>query len=171
MRGYDVTTNREIASLVGITSGALYHYFESKLDLYLAVHHDVQREILDVLTQAASRRSTFVEKFEEILDATLEMNRRDPSVGRFNAAVRVDAQRHAEIASALRRRRDLLVGFFTQLISEAVESGEVAKRNVPVVEAFVRTVLLGITAGLSDDPGFQETANEAVKRALHGRLL
>ncbi len=171
LRGYDVTTNRKIASLVGITSGALYHYFESKLDLYLAVNEDVQTQILDVLTRAVASGGSFVEKFEAILDATLEMNRRDPSVGRFNGVVRVDARRHEDISAALGRRRDLLVDFFAGMIGEAVAAKELSKRDVPVMEAFIRMVLLGITAGLSDDFGFQEQANEAVKRAMHGRLL
>lgn len=171
LRGYDVTTNRDIASLVGITSGALYHYFASKLDLYLAVYQEVQREIIEVLDSATNAGGSFSQRFEQILDATLEMNRRDPSVGRFNASVRVDARRHAEIATALRRRRDPVVSFFDKMILEAVEAGEFPRRDVPLIEAFVRTVLLGITAGLSNDQSFQEHANEAFKRALHGRLL
>ena len=39
--GYGGTTNRHIATKAGITTGALYHYFDSKLDLYLAVQQYV----------------------------------------------------------------------------------------------------------------------------------
>ena len=35
--GFDGTTNKDIASLAGISSAALYHYFPSKADLYVAV--------------------------------------------------------------------------------------------------------------------------------------
>lgn len=171
MRGYDVTTNRGIASLVGITSGALYHYFESKLDLYLAVYRDVQREILEVLSTAAASESTFERRFAAILDATLEMNLQDPSVGRFNGAVRVDIRRHPDIGAAVRTKRDPIESFFAHLISEGVDSGEIREQDVPLMGAFIRTVLLGITAGLSDDPDFQSVANEGVKRAFAGLLL
>lgn len=166
-----MTTNRDIASLVGITPGALYHYFESKMDLYLAVYQEVQREIVDVLKGAVKDEGTFAEHFSAILDATLEMNRRDPSIGRLNGAVQVDIRRHADIASAARKRKDPIASFFQVLISRAVESGEIDAPDVPLVEAFVRTVLLGITAGLSDDRSFQINANEAVKRAIAGRLV
>ena len=38
--GYDSSTNRDLAAQGGITAGALYYYYPSKLDLYLAVHDD-----------------------------------------------------------------------------------------------------------------------------------
>ena len=41
-RGYDNTTNREIADGAGITAAAIYHYFPSKVDLYVAVFSSVQ---------------------------------------------------------------------------------------------------------------------------------
>jgi AcrR family transcriptional regulator len=34
-RGYGAVTNKDVATAAGITTGALYHYVESKLDLYL----------------------------------------------------------------------------------------------------------------------------------------
>jgi AcrR family transcriptional regulator len=169
--GFGVTTNRNIATSAGITSGALYHYFESKLDLYLAVYQEVQREIVDVLKEAAVPGGTFAQIFERILDATLEMNRRDPSVGRFNSSVGVEARRHPDLALALRRRRDPVIDFFDRLIKAAAANGEVDIRDIPFVEAFVRTILLGITAGLTDDMAFQKNANEAIKRLMQSRLL
>lgn len=171
LSGYGTATNRGIASMAGITSGALYHYFESKLDLYLAVYEDVRREILDVLTRAIESETTFVNQFAAILDATKVMNDLDPSVGRFNGSVRVDMQRHADIAAAVRKKKDPIASFFKRLIRAAVDSGEIRETDVALVEAFVLMTLLGITAGLADDRRFQATANEAVKRVMAGRLL
>ena len=39
--GYEATTNRSIAKASGITSGAIYHYFDSKAELYAAVYEEV----------------------------------------------------------------------------------------------------------------------------------
>ena len=36
--GYDATTNRALAQAAGITTGAIYHYFPSKLDMYVAAY-------------------------------------------------------------------------------------------------------------------------------------
>ena len=44
-RGYGAVTNKDVASVAGITTGALYHYVESKLDLYAEVDRDMQRTI------------------------------------------------------------------------------------------------------------------------------
>ncbi len=41
-RGYGAVTNKDLAAAAGVTTGALYHYVESKLDLYLEVHRDLQ---------------------------------------------------------------------------------------------------------------------------------
>ena len=40
--GYGVTTNKMLATKAGITTGALYHYFDSKVDIYKAVYDEVQ---------------------------------------------------------------------------------------------------------------------------------
>jgi len=51
--GYDSSTNRDLAAEVGIAAGALYYYYPSKLDLYLAVHEDVQRRVYGRFNEAA----------------------------------------------------------------------------------------------------------------------
>lgn len=171
MRGYEVTTNRDIATEVGITPGALYHYFESKLDLYLAVNDDVQSQVLMRLSESISDQVFFADRVAAILDAALAMNLRDPSVARFVGAVRVDARRHPELALALQLRDDRLVRFFSNLVADGVDSGEIAEIDRPLVQAFLLTILIGLTDAVSDDPNLQRVANEAVKRALTGRLL
>ena len=59
-RGYSAVTNKDFAAAAGITTGALYHYVESKLDLYVAVHRDVQGQMYARFEEAieASRRSS-----------------------------------------------------------------------------------------------------------------
>ena len=69
-RGYSVVTNKEIAAAAGITTGALYHYVESKLDLYVAVHRDVQGLMYHRFEAAVAQASkTFIGTFEAILEA------------------------------------------------------------------------------------------------------
>lgn len=57
-RGYDGTTLREVADLVGIRIPSLYNHFDSKRSLYLAVLERGMRPILDMLTRAISERGT-----------------------------------------------------------------------------------------------------------------
>lgn len=57
-RGYDGTTLREVADLVGIRIPSLYNHFDSKLSLYLAVLERGMRPILDMLARAISEGET-----------------------------------------------------------------------------------------------------------------
>ena len=122
VHGYEVTTNRDIATAAGITSGALYHYFGSKLDLYLAVHEDVQAGVYESFSNATMNLETFTEMFLAVLEVAHDMNENDPSVARFIGAVRVDAQRHPEMAAALSPRSTQREVFFTRLIDIGVKT-------------------------------------------------
>ncbi len=99
--GYDGSTNRQLAASAGITSGALYHYFGSKLALYLAVHEDVQQRVYGQFTEAADLATGFLAKFDAVLDVAHELNEADPTFAAFLGAVRTDMRRHPEIAEAL----------------------------------------------------------------------
>ena len=71
-RGYDNTTNREISAGAGITAAAIYHYFPSKVDLFVAVYDDVQTKVYDAFDVAVAQHDTFLEKFDAIFDTMLE---------------------------------------------------------------------------------------------------
>jgi len=78
-RGYDATTNRAIAEAAGITAGAIYHYYPSKTDLYVAVYAEVQEMVFDAFQQAAGAHTNLLDQFAAVLDAAVELNRTDPS--------------------------------------------------------------------------------------------
>ena len=50
--GYEATTNRSIAESSGLTSGAIYHYFSSKAELYAAVYEVVVERVFSRLETA-----------------------------------------------------------------------------------------------------------------------
>ncbi len=74
-----------------MTTGALYHYVESKLDLYIEVHRDMQGRIYGRFQEAELSQETFIGKLEAVLNAAHDMNREDPSLTKFVGAV---ARRH-----------------------------------------------------------------------------
>src|SRR5436309_7602236 len=88
--GWEVTTNKHVATKAGITSAALYHYFDSKLQMYLAVYDDVHKLVTDQFTAAMQGADTFAEQFAAVLEAAHAMNGADPSLARFLASVRID---------------------------------------------------------------------------------
>ncbi|MBJ7369604.1 MAG: TetR/AcrR family transcriptional regulator [Ilumatobacteraceae bacterium] len=171
VHGYEVATNRDIASAAGITSGALYHYFGSKLDLYLAVHEDVQAGVYESFSNATMNLETFTEMFLAVLEVAHDMNENDPSVARFIGAVRVDAQRHPEMAVALSPRSTQREVFFTRLIDLGVKTGEIDEQQRSFALAFLLTVLVGLTDAVSGDNAQHKQAIEAIKMVMTGDLL
>jgi AcrR family transcriptional regulator len=171
VHGYEITTNRDIATAVGITPGALYHYFGSKLALYLAVHEDTQTQVYEQFTKAIIGHESFIGQFEAVLDIAHEMNIEDASVARFIGAVRVDSGRHPDMAAALSTHVRQREGFFAIMIDLGVERGEIARENRLVVQAYLLTVLMGLTDAVSEDHELQKRAIQGIKLAMRGQLV
>ncbi len=169
--GYDSATNRDLAAEVGLTAGALYHYFGSKLDLYVAVHDDLQQRIYGQFNEATDRASGFIGKFEAVLDTAHMLNKQDPSLAAFLGVVRSDMRRHTEIREKLGEHSDRRDEFFVRLVDEGVASGEISKKNRVLVNEFVAMILVGLTDGVSDDPKRHERAVKSIKLAVRGGLI
>ena len=169
--GYDGSTNRELAAKAGITSGALYHYFGSKLDLYLAVHEDVQERVYGRFTEAADGADGFLAKFDAILDVAHDLNAADPTFAAFLGVVRTDMRRHPEIADALATHAARRQDFFVRLVDAGIASGEIAPANRGVMNEFVAIILIGLTDGVSDDTKRHQRAITSIKMALRGELV
>jgi AcrR family transcriptional regulator len=169
--GYDSSTNRELAAGVGITAGALYHYFGSKLDLYVAVHDDVQRRVYGRFNEAADAADGFLSKFEAVLDMARVLNQQDPTLAAFVGVVRSDMRRHPEIAVALERPAERRSEFFVRLVDAGVASGEIREENREYMIEFVTTILIGLTDGVSDDPARHDRAITSIKMVLRGQLV
>ena len=66
-RPFEAVTVGELAAGAGVTTGALYHHFESKLGLYLFVRRDVERRLLDRMEGAAGAAPRRSEAFKVAL--------------------------------------------------------------------------------------------------------
>lgn len=170
-RGYGAVTNKDVASAAGITSGALYHYVESKLDLYVQVDVDMQRTIYRRFQDAVDSSDTFIGKFIALLEAAYCLREDDPAVASFVGAVRTDMRRHAEVAERLARYSLARDQFFIDIVDVGVATGEIAPADKPLVVAFVRTVLIGLTETISETSQQHRHAIDGVVKLLRGTLL
>ena len=132
--GYDSTTNRGLAAECELTAGALYHYFGSKLDLYLAVHDDLQQRVYGRFNAASERAVGFLGKFEAVLDTAQLLNKEDPTMAAFLGVVRSDMRRHPEIREKLGEHSDRRDEFFVRLVDAGVASGEISEEEPDVRE-------------------------------------
>ena len=169
--GYDSSTNRDLAAQVGITAGALYYYYPSKLDLYLAVHEDVQQRVYGRFNEAVDGARRFLDAFDSVLDVAHQLNEADPTIAAFIGVTRADMRRHAEISASLADHTERRNAFFERLIDAGVMSGEIDATNRAFMVEFVSIILIGLTDGVSDDSDRHERVVTSIKMALRGNLV
>lgn len=170
-RGYGAATNKDLAAAAGVTTGALYHYVESKLELYVVVHADVQVRIYRRFQQAEASERTFLGKLAAVLDEAQEINIEDPSLAKFVGVVRADVRRYPEVAERLAAEDQAREAFFLDLVEVGVATGEVREHDVPAVREFVRLVLVGLIESTTDTPDRQRQAIDSIMGVLRGQLV
>jgi AcrR family transcriptional regulator len=170
-RGYGAATNRNLGAEAGITAGAIYHYFGSKLDLYLAVHDDVQERVLARFATAVSAPSTFRGQLEAVLDEAHLMNDEDPTLAQFLGALRVDMRRHDELRQALYPSAVSRQQFFDRIVDTGVETGEIDPADRDKVSALLLTLLIGLTDAVSGNPQQHGDAVAGIKSLVEGKLV
>lgn len=169
-RGYGAVTNRDVAVASGITPGALYHYVESKLDLYVKVHRDVQRKVSGPFIEAVDHSDTFLGQLQGVLEAANVMNEDDPTLARFIGTVRNDMRCYPEIAEQLSRSVEARDAFFVAIADAGVANGEVRADDRDRMVEFIRIMLIGLTEG-SESAVRQRCAIDAIRAVLRGELV
>jgi AcrR family transcriptional regulator len=170
-RGYESATNRTLGAEAGLTAGAIYHYFGSKQDLYIAVHDDVQERVYARFTAAVQRADTFRGQIESVLEEAHEMNREDPTLAQFLGALRVDIHRNAELKKALQKQALRRQQFFEGIVDVGVRTGEIDESNREIVSALILTLLIGLTDAVSYDRAQHRRAVDGIKGLIEGKLI
>lgn len=166
--GFTYTTNRMVADAAGVTPTALYHYHNSKLDLYVAVYAECRELIARRMASAVSAAHTFVEKLVAVLDTTQSMAAEDPSLARFLASARVDVSRRADVEAALRAGGAWIADLVAGLVDTGIATGELTQAERAGANALVRTLLMGLTDAAAIDPDLHTRAITATRTALRG---
>jgi AcrR family transcriptional regulator len=170
-RGYGAVTNKAVAEAAGITTGALYHYVDSKLDLYLAVHSDMQRRVYGRFVEAVDASATFLGQLDGVLEAAHELNVEDPTLALFVGTVRTDMRRFPEVAERLEHSVTARDEFFVSIVGAGVASGEIRPDDRNLVVEFVRILLIGLTEGGSESPERHRLAIDSIRALLRGELI
>lgn len=172
--GYRATTNRRIADDVGITPGAIYHYVESKAELYAAVYCDTVDNVYTEFERAVVDGQDLLSQFSAVLRRACELQTADPSITGFIVAVTQETQRHPDLLELLAPQRGRHMRFFTGLVEAAGERGEllpdVDRRALADVLGAVLTGLarMAATAG---DPQRYTAAVDVLDRFFDGSLV
>ncbi len=109
--GYDGTSLREIADELGITKAALYYYFESKEDIFLALHmrlHEFGKDALVRLGDQPVTLQLWSELLDELIDQILAqrqiflMHLRNEATARKTPQPQPTTAEHEDIQNRLR---------------------------------------------------------------------
>lgn len=169
--GYGVTTNLLVATKAGITTGALYHYFDSKLDIYLAVHRQVDDLVFERLHAEMVRADTFAGQIRAVFDESHRINLEDPSIAQFLGAARVDQGRYDELRETFRGLRSRSPGLLSLMIDRGIATGEIEAGDRRYMTALLRTVFVGLVDAVSSRPAEQRQAMDGVMGLIEGTLV
>ena len=170
--GFESASNRALADAAGLTTGAIYHYFDSKLDIYVAVYVDARELAFTRFEKAVVGLDTFASQLQATLEAAHELNSEDPSLAQFLGSSRVDASRNPDLRKALSKAGHAApIDFFDRMIELGIETGEIAAEDAELVLSWLRTVTVGLTDAVSGDPARHRMAVDAINRLLAGELI
>jgi AcrR family transcriptional regulator len=159
-----------VAAQAGLTTGALYHHFGSKRELYLAVFNEAEELFYGSMRAAAASQTSFVAKVEALFDEAVHMARTDPTMPAFALAFIGDLTRHPDLVTTVRSalvRRDF---FLSEVVDFGIATGEVAAADRQVVLEMLLTIGIGVMAMGGAVPAVQARAVEGLKRLLAGTL-
>lgn len=172
--GYRATTNQRIADDVGITPGAIYHYVESKAELYAAVYCDTIDSVYTEFEAAAAGESHLLAQFTAVLRRACDLQTADPSITGFIVAVAQETQRHPDLLTLLSPQRGRHMRFFAGLADDAAGRGElepdVDQRALADLLGAVLTGLARMSAA-AGDPQRYTAAVEVLERFFDGSLV
>ena len=171
--GFRATTNRLIAADVGITTGAIYHYVDSKAALYADVYCDTVDELYTELERVAAEHDDIFHQYSAVLRRACELQMDDPSITGFIVAVAQETQRHPDLLELLSPQRGRHSRFFSGLVDRAADRGQLAididRRALADLLGAVLTGLARMAAS-AGDPARYTAAVEVLDRFLDGSL-
>lgn len=170
--GYAGASTHMVAARVGLTTGALYHHFASKRDLYLAVFGEVEQVMIERFEKVAAPHRRFIDKVDAILDEIVRLSRDEPTITGFLQSMTADIGRHPELLEAITPAFEHRDQMFSGLVEAGIASGELVEADRDVVLDTVTTILVGLIAmNLGQLPAVQQHAVDGYKRLLRGALV
>lgn len=166
-KGFEASTVDDIVSHSGMSKGAIYNYFKSKDEIYLAL---MERQTSDSRTKfkkEIAARNTALAKLDFLIEAYMdndpdEEDNKDLALVHFE--FRLYSSRKTELKKTLTERyRDFFVDLIAGIIREGQKTGELNATIDPFVYADIFWAMInGVTlqATILDDYQYKKTLKE-----------
>lgn len=144
--GFEGTTNRDIAETAKVSSAALYHYFPSKVDIYIAVCDSITEIFVDVFARVKESEMTLEGRLVALFSEVGVSEANAPSTVGFITGISAVKRKHPEVS----RGADVFVtefrGNIVDLIATAKESDRILQgTTVQALADLVTSVLAGLS--------------------------
>lgn len=116
--GFEGTTNKDIAAQAGISSAALYHYFPSKADLYVAVCEYISGVFTDVFSRAKEIDPRLERRITALLAENGRLGVTTPSIVGFITGISAVVKKHPEVS----RGADIFSAGFRRMTLDLIET-------------------------------------------------
>ena len=124
-KGYAQTTFKDVGKALGVSHAALYSYFPSKKELYLATVADTQDYLLHHYVDAFQMEAPLRDKINHMLMAMAYEHDEDPTITGLLASVPIEMRRHEELGEALIDPDNMIMQGLVALFDEAKAKGEI----------------------------------------------
>lgn len=161
-KGYAQTTFKDIGKEIGISHAALYSYFASKKELYLASLMHTQALLIPHFIEAFSKGSSLKERISYALMAVAREHDKDSSITGLLAAVPIEIRRHKELFDALAEGKNPIMESLELMLEEAKASGEIVL-DVPVKELIAALLGGGIGVALLNYGLYQSKLTDSMQ--------
>lgn len=145
-KGYAKATFKEIGAELGMSHTALYAYFSTKSDLYVATLESTQALLLPRYLDAIASGSTLRERMAKIVMVSAEANDEGGDLTGFLAAVPIELSRDDELFERVAQTQDTIFSALDQIFEEAKQKGEI-KATIPT--HYLISTLLGGGVGVA----------------------
>jgi AcrR family transcriptional regulator len=174
LSGYDRARNQEIAADAGVTSAALYHYFDSKAALFAEAWRRGLELVLEAYRAADARGGGAVDRLCRMIEANVALNREHPGLADFLAIAPLEARRRPELGARVVGLGAEVPALFAGVLREGVAGGEL--RADLAVESAVHLIVaasygLSWFRGLLPSREAHDAALRAFQALLRGSLL
>ncbi len=169
-KGLDRTTTAQICRAAGTSSGNLFHYFNSKREIFFAVIIDGADEKAAALAAARNRHDVWAALLDvvELLTWPATVPLGPPLV----MEAMLQARRDPELAEWLERDQAGERAAIEALLSRGIETGRIAP-GIPAYDAatWVMAVIGAFYLQAATDPGFRPAEESAGLRLVLERFL
>ena len=169
--GYARTTLKNVARDAGITSGAIYHYFESKPALVSALLSETRQYTLEHTSSLDLENLSSSARFVQFLRSSAAIYVERPELAPFATQLLGDALRYAELDDEFRRSNLAMTGFYRGLVDEAELQALPDGVDRQALTDLFAAITFGMASIATRSREGHELAVDATEALLTGRLV